>query len=224
MENTRYWVYQPRMFPHNYDGKSIYATMLEELRPYLSVGEVTIMGKKYVENRETCYFSLVDGDMTYSGRKLEPIRPPKGSMVELIMNMAQDPDFQNTVIKTNPELAGKIPKFNAVFINWYRPPGDTEKNDGLGPHSDDEKYLAHQTILSLTFCEKNGERIFKFHEKKGSTKTVEQFELPDGAALWMLPGCQDNYKHSVSDRKTNLAGENITGGRINLTLRCVKEN
>lgn len=210
------WVYQPNVFAN----QQMYDTLLRELQPYLTVGKVKVFGKEYDESRKTCYFSFGDGQMNYSGRTLDPVRPPEGSMIENLMHMVNDVQFRENAIARDPVLANVIPEFNAVFINWYRPPGDTPKNDGLGPHSDDERYLASQVILSITFCGENGERIFRFHNKKDGTTTT--FELPDGSALWMLPGCQQLYKHSVSNRKTNLAGRRITGGRLNFTFRCVK--
>lgn len=217
------WLYDPDFFQLTHEGKPVYEILKEELLPHMTQGTIKIMGGQYQERRLTCYFSTSKSQMIYSGRTLDPTPPPKESYIELLLLMVSSQDFRDTMETMHPRLKGLVPKFNAVFCNYYRPPNETEKPDSLGAHSDDLKYLASEVILSVTYCSQNGARVFKFHEKPNTT-TYAEFELQDSDALWMLPFCQLKFKHSVSDRKYNLAGELIRGGRLNLTFRCVKDS
>lgn len=216
------WLYDPDFFQNTYEGRPVYEVLKEELLPFMSQGTIKVMGKTHQERRQTCFFTTSKTSMVYSGRTLEPVPPPPGSYVELLLLLVSSQDFRDAMEERHPRLKGLIPEFNAVFFNYYRPPSETDKPDALGAHSDDEKYLASSVILSVTYCSHNGARVFKFHQKPGTT-TYKEFELQDSDALWMLPTCQTLFKHSVSDRKTNLAGEIITGGRINATFRCVRK-
>ena len=210
-----HWLYIPDLFE-----KDKYTSLLEELKPYLTQGKVSLFGETFDERRLTAYFTTTNTKMYYSGRWLEPLMPPTTSIIELLFTHVNSQSFVSD-IKVRYNII--LPVFNAVFVNWYRPPNDTDKPDGLGPHSDDEGYLASSIILSITYCEKYGARMFRFHEKTGkSTKIVQQYELEDGSALFMLGECQKLYKHSVSDRKLDSKKRPITGGRINLTFRSVK--
>jgi alkylated DNA repair dioxygenase AlkB len=218
------WVVLNRALPISYEGRDVYDILRDELQKHFSVGTIQIGGRLCNERRMTCYFTLDNNAvMRYSGRELIPVPPPKGSYLHILMIMVNDPEFRTHLASMNPRLKDVLPQFNAVFVNLYRPPSETDnKPDSLGPHSDDETDLASDVILSFTYCEENGEKIFKFHEKFGSTKTIAEFELKNGSILVMLNGCQRITKHSVSDRVTNLSGKRITGGRINCTFRCIK--
>lgn len=164
--------------------------------------------------------------MHYSGRTLEPQRPPAGGLIESFFNVFRDPSHMEMYREAAPGI--ELPEmgvFNAVFVNWYRPPSEkepTDKPDGLGWHADDERSHANGTILSITFTEENGERLFQMRPKKATSGCTWQCELSHLSTLLMLTGCQDSFKHCVSDQKTNLAKKKITGGRINLTFRCLK--
>jgi len=216
------WIYDEGFFSTTDGDRPVYEILRDELMPYFTRGLVKMGNKEFLERRMTCYFTSSKGKMIYSGRTLEPVTPPQGSYVHLLLELVASQDFRDAMEERHPRLKGVIPVFNAVFVNYYRPPNETEKPDALGAHSDDTRYLASEVILSVTYCAKNGARVFKFHEKPGSS-TYAEIEISDGAMLWMLKNCQDRFKHSVSDRKTNLKGEVITGLRINLTFRCVKE-
>lgn len=217
------WVVLDRALPISHEGKDVYDLLRDELQQHFSVGTIKLGGRICNERRMTCYFTLDNNAvMKYSGRELIPTPPPKGSYLHILMVMVNDPQFRSHLATMNPRLKDVLPRFNAVFCNWYRPPSETDKPDSLGPHSDDETDLASDVIMSFTYCQENGERIFKMHEKFGSTKTIAEFELKDGAIMVMMPGCQRLCKHSVSDRITNLSGKRITGGRISLTFRCIR--
>lgn len=218
------WVYIPELWPTTTDlrGKdeTVYQVLLDECREYLSQGDVVLFGQVHKEGRLTALFSNEDAVMKYSGRQVKPVKPKEGSYMSVILECFQDENFLREIEASNPRLYGKLPKFNAIFMNWYRPPTETEKPDGLGKHADDEKSLTSPVIVSVTFCEPHGERLFSFHEK-ATDKTVWEKELADGSGLVMMDDCQKRFKHSVSNRKTNSQGK-IVGGRINLTFRQIE--
>ena len=213
-----YWKYMPKLFDTHVDDKHVYATLFDELTPYLSQGTVKVFNNDYLERRLTTYFTTSDTKMEYSGRVLEIIKPHKNSYIESLFSKVNSEEFKK-LIKDNYNIDDV--DFNAVFINLYRSPQETNEPDYLGPHSDSLKYMKSEIILSVTYCEKEGARVFRFHEKGKSTKIVEQIELQDGDALFMLKGCQQNFKHSISNRKNSLDKKLITGGRINCTFRSV---
>ncbi len=217
---SEYWIYEPIFFNTHDNGNHVYDILLKELTPYLKQGTVKVFGEEFLERRLTAYFTSTDTSMIYSGRKLEVIKPPPNSYIETLLNKVNSIEFRKFLVERYSNDSLNV-EFNAVFINWYRPPNLINKPDSLGPHSDDEKYLESSIILSITYCETNGERVFRFHNKGKSTNIATEFELPDGSALLMLNGFQKKYKHSISDRKYNLNKELITGGRLNLTFRCV---
>lgn len=221
----RPWVHIPNLWPTTTDlrGKeeSVYEVLLDECRKHLSQGDVVVYGGVHKESRLTALFSNEKAAMKYSGRIVKPIKPDEDSYLSVILNLLTSESFLEQIEMSDPRLKGKLPRgANAIFMNWYRPPTETSKMDGLGPHSDDTRSLSSPVILSVTFCEPHGEKLFSFSEKS-SGKTVWEAELEDGSGLVMLEDCQRDYKHSVSNRKTNSKGK-ITGGRINLTIRALK--
>jgi len=200
-----------------------YFDTLSEIQGDLAVGEVKVFGKIYKERRETCFYCLTNSSMDYSGRTLLPKAPVEGGIVDTLFQTINSSEFRKKFSTMIPGHPIQMPDFNAVFINWYRPPSTTgPKPDGLGWHADDERSHASDIILSITLTEQNGERCFEMRPKKATSGCTWSRELPHQSVLLMLPGCQDSFKHRVSDRKKNLAQKTITGGRINLTFRALK--
>jgi ribA/ribD-fused uncharacterized protein len=220
----RPWLYIPDLWPTTTDlrGKeeSVYDVLLSECQEHLSQGNVVLYGNVHKEGRLTALFSNEEAVMKYSGRQVKPIKPKEFSYMSTLLEVISSDEFIEEISEMNPRLKGKLPNFNAIFMNWYRPPTETKNVDSLGPHSDDEKSLTSPVILSVTFCQPKGEKLFAFHEKP-TEKIVWERELENGSGLVMLEGCQSGYKHSVSNRKTNSKGK-ITGGRINLTFRQIE--
>ena len=226
-----YWLYVKDFWPRQWEGLTSFNRLYEESKAHLKQEQIVVYGQSITERRLTCLWSHENAVMKYSGRQVHPVKPPKGSYIELVLKAVNSPDFITEQIAMFPQLKavfdsmlsasrdGKL--FNACFMNLYRSPKETEKIDYLGPHSDDERSLTSPVILSITFCEEHGAKLFKFHEK-GTEKVIWEKELEDGSGLWMLAGCQDKYKHSVSDRKTSLDRMPILGRRLNLTLRQIE--
>jgi alkylated DNA repair dioxygenase AlkB len=222
--DVTYWARLVGFWPTEHENVSSYQTLLDEIRGDLTQGTIVVYGKVCQENRLTVMYSQLEGvTMKYSNRKLEPIKPTEGGYVDILLDLANDPEFRESLCADVPQLRGVLPKFNAVFINWYRPVAICgDKMDGLGMHSDDTTGMTSDIIISITLCEPNGERLFAMHEKAKGDSIVWQEELKDGDIIIMLPECQKYYKHSVSYRKTHLDRSTITGGRLNITLRALK--
>jgi hypothetical protein len=207
-----------------------YSTLLHEIKPDLEIAPIRMAGAWLDERRMTRLYALDNTPMSYSGRVAIPIIPTSDSIIYRLLEGVNSQTFLQELVRMGLSPKVPIPEFNAVFVNWYRPPSETpEKVDGLGYHADDEKDLLSDIILSITLCEENGERLFRFRAKRksdGSKKTSGfdwEAEIPDGALLIMLSGCQRDYKHTVVMRSTKLNRSRITGGRINLTFRAIRK-
>jgi alkylated DNA repair dioxygenase AlkB len=222
MNEDQPFVYIPDIMPTTDENGDVYSALLEEIRPALKIGTVTVYGKNHNENRMTAMYSEVDAVMKYSNRTVERSAPVKAGYIASYLRLVNDEDFKKILCEMEPRLIGCLPNFNAVFVNWYRPPSETNgKVDSLGLHSDDVSGMTSEVILSVTFCEAGGERLFSFHSKANEGRVVWERELENGSIVVMLKGCQRQYKHKVSDRKTHLDKSKVSGGRINLTFRAL---
>ena len=83
-------------------------------------------------------------------------------------------------------------------------------NDTLGYHNDKEALDPPSGILSLSF---GATRKFRLRAIKAKSGHDAEYHMIDGSAIFMHPGCQSHYKHSVPAEKT------IKGWRINITFR-----
>jgi alkylated DNA repair dioxygenase AlkB len=95
-------------------------------------------------------------------------------------------------------------RFNSVLCNLYRDGQDT-----VSWHSDDETFLGpNPEIASLTF---GASRPFQLKHK--TTKERLEFQLGDGAILYMGRGVQADWQHRIP--RTN----HQVSPRLNLTFR-----
>lgn len=220
---SAHWLHITDLWPTQQDDKSCYNILLDEVREDLTVGAVKLYGNVHSEGRMTALYSRESAVMKYSGRILEPKKPKKNGYIDMVLDIFNDGDFRALLCENQPELAQVLPRPNAAFINWYRPPSQNGGNmDGLGVHSDDTSGMTSDVIISITLCEAGGEKLFAMHDRSRGDSVVWQAELGDGDILVMMPGCQKLYKHSVSKRVTHLDRSKITGGRLNITLRALK--
>jgi len=219
-----YWVYIPSLWVTDYDGRSMYDATLAEMQGDLKKGLIKMGGMVREEARLTTMYSNVENAvMKYSGRVVTPIRPTKGGCIDVLLDVVNADDFRELIFDVAPDLRTRLPKWNAVFVNWYRNPMTTGgKVDNLGAHSDDTRELDSEIIFSLTFCESGGHRLFSMFDKASGNKVAWEAELKDGDGFLMLEGCQKLYKHAVSSRKTHLDKSPVIGGRINFTFRILK--
>jgi len=99
-------------------------------------------------------------------------------------------------------------RFNTVLANLYR-----DGRDAIGWHADNERELGPAAIV--TSVSLGASRRFKLHRNDGR-QTVD-LVLEHGSLLWMGPGTQDGWRHSLP----RMAG--VHGPRINLTYRHVRQ-
>ena len=98
--------------------------------------------------------------------------------------------------------------FNAVFLNLYR-----DHNDSMGFHSDDEKELGQNPVISsLTF---GATRTFLLKHKFQKELPLVKVPLAAGTVLLMKGATQHNWKHGLNKQTTPC------GPRVNLTFRTL---
>lgn len=203
-----------------------YDKLLIEIYPYLNQG-FTTNGK---EHRLTCLFNYDGSIMSYAGKKQQSNIPTSNSLISQMLAYVNSQYFRDEMKQNG--VNHDLPIFNACFTNWYRPLDMTDQMgiqaDDIGFHSDSLTSMNSDIILSVTFCDNGGHRLFRFQNKfnpdgsKNSKGYCWQVELKNKDILIMLPGCQEYFKHGVPGLKKHLDGTAITGGRINLTFRSLK--
>lgn len=174
---------------------SYFQDILEEIED-ISKNEKGIMyGKTYVSERKTVQIADPDIKMyKYSSA---------GSTKMYGWNVSP------SIKKIKKKLEKKLGiQFNFVLVNIYNP------DAYLGYHSDDEKNMITNSVIASVSL--GAERPFLVKNKK--TNKVNKILLENGSLCTMEGSFQKQYKHSIPKRK------NITGTRINLTFRQMKEN
>lgn len=179
--------YIPNVFG---DHRKLYKAILSETKPEQGMVNNPFKHVMVSEPRLTC----VHGDDTtktykYSG-KTEKVRA-----MTPVLNFIRD--------KIQELLKPKLP-YDFVLINYYR-----DGNDYVSLHSDDEKELDEQDIVSISL---GAERTFRMM-RNADGKWVFNKKLESGSALHMYGKCQRLYKHTVPKELR------VTEGRINLTFR-----
>jgi alkylated DNA repair dioxygenase AlkB len=149
--------------------------------------EIKVFGKVYLQPRLIEWFG--DDDYKYSNILFKKKEIP--DLIKSLKNRIED--------KTNST-------FNSVLVNFYR-----TGNDSMGRHSDDEKELGLNPIItSISLGE---ERDFIIRSKFDNSKKV--INLKSGSLLIMKNNSQKLYSHELPKRKK------ITRGRVNLTFRKI---
>ena len=151
--------------------------------------EAVIFGKHIIAKRKVAWYGDSDYLYTYSNTTKQALTWTK----ELS-------DLKQRV----EEVTGT--KFNSCLLNLYH-----NGDEGIAWHSDDEKPLGENSIISsLSF---GAERKFSFKHKH--TKQTISVILEHGSLLIMKDATQTNWLHSLSKSKK------ITRPRINLTFRTI---
>lgn len=98
--------------------------------------------------------------------------------------------------------------FNSCLLNLYH-----NGEEGMGWHSDNESSIEENSAIASVSLGTG--RTFSFRHKKAKEKV--SLVLENGSLLVMKDATQQHWHHSLPKSKK------ITGGRINLTFRCMKE-
>lgn len=94
--------------------------------------------------------------------------------------------------------------FNAILINKY-----SDGNDYIGPHSDDERNLANNGVVTISF---GASRKFRIRDK--NTKIIiKDVIVEDGDLYWMQGEFQKHFTHEIVKQL------NVKDERISLTFR-----
>lgn len=93
--------------------------------------------------------------------------------------------------------------FDYCLVHIYR-----DGKDGIGWHNDSEALTTAVASVSL-----GATRKFRFREINQKKGWNNEFTLKSGDLIYMKPGCQQRYKHTVPVEKR------VTQPRINLTFR-----
>jgi len=96
-------------------------------------------------------------------------------------------------------------KFSYALVHIYEDGSDT-----LGYHNDKEAINPPSGILSLSF---GATRKFRMRAIGTTAGFDAEYSMIDGSAIYMFPGCQSHFKHSVPAEKL------VKGWRINITFR-----
>jgi len=184
-----------------YDGEVIYYGHIlteTEAKHYYEVllnkiqwqhDEAIIYGRKIVTKRKVAWYGDDTYDYTYS-RTTKTAFPWTTELLELR--------------KKVEEASGK--KFNSCLLNLYH-----DGTEGMAWHSDDEKSLGKNTVISSLSL--GAVRKFVFRHKK----TGEKIEtvLDNGSLLVMKGETQANWLHMLPK------SARIKHPRINLTFRTI---
>lgn len=184
--------------------KGRYTEILDEVRPVLKQGRI----RGVDEPRWTAGFAIDPQvvDFRYANRVVKPHQLQEETFPLLC-------HFSREVLDVAAHQ--RLPVCNALFVNWYP---DPEKHS-IGWHSDREVSASLRFVLSVTLNEETP-RAFIF--RRISEPSVKwTMDLDDGDVLAMLPGCQENFQHSLPKRKTNHHRQKVSGGRLNLTYRVL---
>lgn len=153
----------------------------------LQIYTVKIFGKEVVQPREVSWHG--PGEYAYSGLMLQP-EPWHEDLLAIREKLKEETKLD----------------FNSVLVNHYR-----DENDSVGWHADDETYMEHSTIATVSL---GAPRLFCM-KPKGGGKT-DRHLLENGSLFIMGAGVQDDWLHSVPKSKVS------TGPRISLTYRIWK--
>jgi len=149
---------------------------------------VTVYGEVYPQPRLTQWYG--PKRYAYSGIVWEPNQMPS-----IIL------DLKGRVEQMTEQ------QYNAVLLNYYR-----DGNDTVGWHSDDEKiFVSPMAVASLSL---GATRTFKLR-RKDDHQVKQSFDLHHGSILFMPPGVQEEWQHSIPRTSKK------SGPRLNLTFRQV---
>lgn len=149
--------------------------------------EIIIFGKKCNQQRNVGFFSNESVGYKYSNKIMESKSLSK-SMNELL-----------SIINNTMNV-----EFNGILVNKY-----IDGNDYISPHSDDEKELDKNGVISISY---GAERKFRIRNKK--TKDIVLDEITTHCCILHMGGnFQELYTHEIPIEKK------IKNERISFTFR-----
>lgn len=155
----------------------------------LNKHKVVICGVEHMTPRKIGFFSNESKGYYYSGNLLPATKLDNFLFLQNILEQV------NNI--TNSD-------FNAILINRY-----CDGDDYIGPHSDDEKSLANNGVVTLSFGQ---ERIFRIKDKKTKTKIMDVI-VKDCDMYHMTGEFQKHFTHEIPKQK---GAKDV---RISLTFR-----
>jgi len=147
---------------------------------------VIVGGTAFPQPRLTQWFGAQA--YAYSGLRWEPVHMPRvvSELREAVEELCHD-------------------KFNSCLVNYYR-----DGSDCVGWHSDNEPIFGHRAaVASLSL---GATRLFKLRRKSDHAEQL-RFDLEHGSVLYMPPGTQDEWEHTIPRTTAHV------GPRLNLTFR-----
>jgi alkylated DNA repair dioxygenase AlkB len=149
---------------------------------------INIFGKSILQPRLTAWYA--EKNYRYSGLTLKP--------------NAWHP--QLVTIKSSVEIQTGV-TYNSVLLNYYR-----DENDSVGWHSDNEKELGLNPIISALSLGAEREILFQHRINK---KIKISIILKSGSLLVMRNETQNYWVHSIPKSKSGILP------RISLTFRTI---
>lgn len=149
---------------------------------------IFVMGKKCFPARDVTFFSDSSQGYKYSNQRTKPVALPDSlkNLLELV----------NYKFKAN---------FNGILVNRYQ-----TGNDYIGKHSDDEKELTPQGVVSISW---GASRKFRIRDKK-TGKIKLDWDTQNQEILVMSGDFQKEFTHEIPKQKK------IKEVRYSFTFRC----
>lgn len=180
------WIYYSKLIDPNL-AESLY----QQVEP-LSVHKTgTYHGKSYTVGRKSCFFTEDQSNKKTSGYgRYTP------------HHITDSPTLFK--IKQQMEKFTQL-RFPYALVHIYR----TGK-DKIPWHRDNEALDPDTSIISISL---GATRKFRFREIGKTSGWTAEYSLESGDMVWMLPGCQRKYMHTVP------VESKVKDWRINITLR-----
>jgi alkylated DNA repair dioxygenase AlkB len=150
---------------------------------------IKIYNKEVTTPRKVGFFSNESIGYEYSGNILPAIKFDNYMFLQNIMDQVND--------ITNSD-------FNAILINCYR-----DGNDYIGAHSDDERSLGNNGVVTISLGQ---ERKFRIRDKKTKELLVD-IMVKDGDLYHMKGDFQKHFTHEIPKQMS------AKGTRYSLTFR-----
>jgi alkylated DNA repair dioxygenase AlkB len=155
----------------------------------LSKHKVVLYGKTFETPREVGFFSNDSNGYAYSGNIARSISLDSYPFLSQILNRV------NQLTDSN---------FNGILVNKYN-----DGSDYIGPHSDDERRLGRNGVVSISI---GTERTFRIRNKSNKEFVID-VKVSDGDMYWMKGDFQKHYTHEIPKQKK------VKNQRISLTFR-----